>query len=76
MAAKKSEFGKIGKTDLLNALYHAIGAFIFPAIAYLSGGRLPTVSEWYILLSVLLSAFCADIFKRSLTNSDGEAFKK
>ena len=76
MASKKSEFGKIGKTDLLNALYHALGAAVFPAIGYLSAGRLPTIAEGYILTSVFLSAFCADVFKRALTNDQGEAFKK
>ena len=76
MKEKKSEFGKIKPTDLLNALYHAIGAVAIPFFGYLSTGRMPTESELYILLSVFGSALFADIFKRSVTNSEGKVFKK
>ncbi len=55
---KKSEFGKISGVDLLNALYHALVAVIFPFLAYLNKGVLPeTRQEWIIMIGVFLSAF-------------------
>ena len=76
MAKQKSEFGKIKAVDLLNALYHAVGAVLVPFVGFLGAGKLPTHSELYILASVFIGAFAADIFKRGATNSNGEVFKK
>ena len=73
---KKSEFSKINGVDLLNALYHALAAVTFPLVGYLALGRLPNESECFILASVFVGAIAADIFKRSVTNSDGNAYKK
>ena len=74
---KKSEFGKISGVDLLNALYHALVAVIFPFLAYLNKGVLPeTRQEWIIMIGVFLSAFFGSLFKRGVTNSDGELFTK
>ena len=72
---KKSEFGKIKAVDLLNALYHAIGAVAIPFFGFLGVGRMPSGGEWYILASVFGSALFADIFKRAITNSKGEVLK-
>lgn len=72
---KKSEFGKIKGVDLLNALYHAVGAVAIPFFGFLGAGRMPNGSEWYILASVFGSAIFADIFKRSVTNSNGQVLK-
>ena len=76
MTRKKSEFGKIKAVDLWNALYHAIGAVAVPFFGYLGMGKMPVQSELFILLSVFGSAFFADVFKRSVTNSSGESFTK
>lgn len=74
---KKSEFGKISGVDVLNALYHALVAVIFPFLAYLNKGILPeTRQEWIIMIGVFLSAFFGSLFKRGMTNSSGELFKK
>jgi len=74
---KKSEFGKISGVDLLNALYHATVAVVFPFLAYLNKGELPeTRQEWIIMIGVFLSAFFGSLFKRGLSNSNGELFKK
>ena len=73
---KKSEFGKISGVDVLNALYHALVAVIFPFMAYLNKGILPeTRQEWIIMIGVFLSAFFGSLFKRGATNSKGELFK-
>lgn len=76
MSKKRSEFGKISGVDLLNALYHGIGAVIVPLVGFLGMGRLPETSELYILLSVFIGAISADIFKRGASNSNGEFMKK
>ncbi|MFZ4549850.1 MAG: hypothetical protein ACOYN4_20545 [Bacteroidales bacterium] len=74
---KKSEFGKISGVDVLNALYHALVAVIFPFLAYLNKGILPeTRQEWIIMIGVFLTAFFGSLFKRGMTNSSGELFKK
>ena len=74
---KKSEFGKISGVDLLNALYHAIAASLFPFLAYLNRGALPETREQYIILiGVFLTAFFGDIFKSGVTNSYGFLFKR
>lgn len=73
---KRSEFGKISGVDLLNALYHGIGAITVPLAGFLGAGRLPEKSELFILLSVFISAISADIFKRGVSNSNGEFMKK
>lgn len=73
---KRSEFGKINGTDLLNALYHGVGASIIPIIATLNSGKAITETDYRIALGAFLGAIVFDIFKRSLTNSDGELTKK
>ena len=73
---KRSEFGKISVVDLLNALYHGVGAVLVPFAGFLGAGRLPEKSELFILLSVFISAITADIFKRGVSNSNGEFMKK
>ena len=74
---KKSEFGKISGVDLLNALYHALVASVFPFLAYLNKGVLPETSqEWIIMTGVFLTAFFGDLFKRGVTNSSGVLFKQ
>ena len=74
---KKSEFGKISGVDLLNALYHALVASVFPFLAYLNKGVLPeTRQEWIIMIGVFLTAFFGDLFKRGVTNSNGVLFKQ
>ena len=74
---KKSEFGKISGIDLLNALYHAFVAGVFPFLAYLNKGVLPeSRQEWIVMIGVFLSAFFGSLFKRGVTNSDGVLFKK
>ncbi|MDD4991863.1 MAG: hypothetical protein PHR83_06480 [Paludibacter sp.] len=73
---KKSDFMTIGGTDLLNALYHAIIASAIPFAGFLSAGRMPTQSEWYIIMGATLSAFIGALFKRGATNSQGELFTK
>lgn len=73
---KRSEFGKLSGVDLLNALYHGIGAVLVPFAGFLGTGRLPEESELFILLSVFVSAISADIFKRGVSNSNGEFMKK
>jgi 4-hydroxybenzoate polyprenyltransferase len=73
---KRSEFGKIKGVDLLNALYHGLAAVSIPFVGYLSQGKMPDLKDGYLLLSVFLGAVFADIFKRTATNSNGEAFKK
>ena len=73
----KSEFGKISGTDLLNALYHAIVAVIFPFLAYLNKGELPTTrQEWIIMAGVFFTAFFGSLFKCGVTNSKGQLFRK
>ncbi|MFZ4455484.1 MAG: hypothetical protein ACOYOT_04615 [Bacteroidales bacterium] len=74
---KKSEFGKISAIDLLNALYHATAASVFPFLAYLNKGELPTTrQEWIMLVGVFLTAFFGSVFKRGVTNSNGQLFKR
>jgi uncharacterized BrkB/YihY/UPF0761 family membrane protein len=74
---KKSEFGKISGVDLLNALYHAVVAVIFPFLAYLNKGTLPeTRQEWIVMIGVFLTAFFGSLFKQGVTNSNGVLFKK
>jgi uncharacterized BrkB/YihY/UPF0761 family membrane protein len=74
---KKSEFGKISGVDLLNALYHAIIAALFPFLAYLNKGVLPeTRQEWIVMIGVFLTAFFGSLFKQGVTNSNGQLFKK
>lgn len=74
---KKSEFGKISGVDLLNALYHAIIAALFPFLAYLNKGMLPeTRQEWIVMIGVFLTAFFGSLFKQGVTNSNGQLFKK
>jgi len=74
---KKSEFGKISKVDLLNALYHAFIAGVFPFLAYLNKGVLPeSRQEWIVMIGVFLSAFFGDLFKSGITNSKGIIFKQ
>lgn len=74
---KKSEFGKISGVDLLNALYHAIIAALFPFLAYLNKGMLPeTRQEWIVMIGVFLTAFFGSLFKQGVTNSAGQLFKK
>jgi high-affinity Fe2+/Pb2+ permease len=72
-----SEFGKISGVDLLNALYHALVASVFPFLAYLNKGIIPeTRQEWIIMIGVFLSAFFGTLLKQGVTNSNGELFKK
>jgi len=74
---KKSEFGKISGIDLLNALYHAFVASLFPFLANLNKGLLPeTRLEWIIIIGVFLTAFFGDLFKSGITNSNGTIFKQ
>jgi len=74
---KKSEFGKISLVDLLNALYHALVASVFPFLAYLNNGQLPeTRQEWIIMIGVFFTAFFGDLFKSGITNSNGTIFKQ
>jgi len=74
---KRSEFGKISGVDLLNALYHAIIAALFPFLAYLNKGTLPeTRQEWIVMIGVFLTAFFGDVFKRTFTNSSGQVLKR
>ena len=74
---KKSEFGKINGVDLLNALYHALVASLFPFLSNLNKGILPeNQHEWTIMIGVFLTAFFGDLFKSGLTNSDGTIFKQ
>jgi len=74
---KKSEFGKISSIDLLNALYHAFVAGVFPFLAYLNKGVLPeSRQEWIVMVGVFLTAFCGDLFKSEITNSNGIIFKQ
>lgn len=73
MTTKKSEFGKINKIDLLNALYHAVGTSIMPVLGYMSAtGTLPVGKDLVIILSAFLSAFFASLFKGKYTNENGE----
>ncbi|MEI7628946.1 MAG: hypothetical protein WCJ80_11940 [Bacteroidota bacterium] len=74
---KKSEFGKINVVDILNALYHALVAVIFPFLAYLNKGELPeTRQEWMVMIGVFLTAFFGSLFKQGVTNSNGYLFRK
>lgn len=73
---KRSEFGKIKGVDLLNAMYHGLAAVSVPFVGYLAQGKAPDSEALYLLLSVFLGAFFADIFKRTATNSAGAVLKK
>ena len=73
---KTSEYLSVNGADLLNALYHAIIACAIPFIGFLSAGRMPTQSEWYVILGATLSAFIGALFKRGVTNTEGNLFTK
>ena len=73
---KKSKFGTIKGVDLLNALYHAFGAVLIPIGALFTAGQLPDKDNWFIFLGVFVSAFFTDIFKRGVTNSEGQVFTR
>lgn len=73
---KKSEFGKIGGVDLLNALYYFIGVLLLNGTTLLSIGFMPTSKEIMPLVGSALSAGFLSIFKNIVRNSDGEYFKK
>lgn len=62
----KSEFEKIKVVSIWNALYHAIGAGIFPLIGFISVGQLPTKEQYLICLGACLGAFASDIFKQQI----------
>jgi hypothetical protein len=71
---KKADYLKVSGVDFVNALYHAIIASAIPFAGFLSAGRMPTQSEWYIIGGASLSAFIGALFKRGLTNSQGDLF--
>jgi hypothetical protein len=73
---KKADYLNVSGVDFLNALYHALIACTIPFAGYLSAGRLPTQTEWYIILGASLSAFIGALFKRGVTNSQGDLFTK
>ena len=62
----KSEFEKIKVVSLLNAIYHAIGAGIFPIIGFISAGAWPTKEQYLVAFGACLGAFAFDIFKQNL----------
>lgn len=72
---KNAEYLKVNGADFLNALYHAIIACALPLAGFLSAGRLPVISEWYVMAGAALSAFIGALFKRGFTNSEGNLFK-
>jgi hypothetical protein len=62
----KSEFDKINKVKVSNAIYHAIGAGAFPLIGFISAGKFPTQEQYLVALGACLGAFMYDIFKQKI----------
>ena len=73
---KKSEFGKISGTDLLNALYYFLGVLLLNGSALISIGVLPTLEQLLQLIGAAFSAGLLSVFKNLVKNSDGKYFKK
>lgn len=72
----KSEFLKVNGFDFLIALYHGFFVCIVPVIGYFNAERLPTNSEWWVIIAAILSAFLGSLLKSALTNSEGQVFKE
>ena len=68
---KKSEFGKINGTDLLNALYYFAGSFLLSASALFGAGVLPTQQQLFTLLGASFSAGLLNIFKNFIKDENG-----
>ena len=73
---KKSEFGKINGTDLLNALYYFAGSFLLSASALFGAGVLPTQQQLFTLLGASFSAGLWHIFKNFIKDENGNFVKK
>ncbi len=76
MRTKKSEFGKINASDLLNALYYFAGSFLLSASALFGAGVIPTKEQLFTLLGASFSAGLLNIFKNIVKNEDGSFGKK
>ena len=76
MKTKKSEFGKINVSDLLNALYYFAGSFLLGLLALTQAGILPTKTQLITIVSTSLSAGLLNIFKNMAKNEDGTYGKK
>jgi hypothetical protein len=76
MKTKKSEFGKINVSDLLNALYYFAGSFLLSLLALTQVGVLPTKAQLITIVSTSLSAGLLNIFKNMAKNEDGSFGKK
>ena len=74
-AWQQSEFGKIKWVNVFNAFYHTLAVVLPASVAYIKLGRLPNETEFYVLLSIALTAFGASIAKAISTNSKGQPFK-
>ena len=73
---KKSEFGKINGTDLLNALYYFAGSFLLSASALFGAGVIPTQQQIFTLLGASFSAGLLNIFKNFIKDENGNFGKK
>lgn len=73
---KKSEFGKISSTDLLNALYYLIGVFSLNVSALFATGITPSQQQYIQIIGAAASAGLLSVFKNIVRNSDGKYFKK
>lgn len=73
---KKSEFGKISGTDLLNALYYLIGVFSLNVSALFATGITPSRQQYIQIIGAAASAGLLSVFKNIVRNSDGKYFKK
>ena len=73
---KKSEFGKISGTDLLNALYYFVGVLLLNGSTLLSIGVVPTLEQILQTIGAALSAALLSVFKNFVRNSNGKYFKK
>ena len=76
MTRKKSEFGKINVSDLLNALYYFEGSFLLSLLALTQVGVMPTKAQLITIVSTSLSAGLLNIFKNLSKNEDGSFGKK
>lgn len=70
---KKSEFGKISSTDVLNALYHACGASTLIVGIYIGT---PTKGNLLNLVAGFVGGFLTSLFKAGATNSNGKVLNR
>jgi hypothetical protein len=76
MKKKKSEFGKITSTELLNAVYYGCAGAATTVLAVVAKGSINLHTDGLLVAGAFLGPFFGCIFKHGATNSEGKLFKK